>query len=128
MVTIPASSGRIAGLHPGARIIPQTEIEKRLVEAQRINQDIASSENFQLPDELKAADLNLQIKGCNFEVAEVLERDLRLGIPPIPALMVIPGNIGYLNQFFSVQIFTENASPSGSSLSVFNRGKTDSPP
>jgi hypothetical protein len=25
--------------------------------------------------------------------------------------MVIPGNIGYLNQFFSVQIFTENAAP-----------------
>jgi hypothetical protein len=34
--------------------------------------------------------------------------------------MVIPGNIGYLNQFFSVQIFTENAAPLGSGLSVLN--------
>ncbi len=34
--------------------------------------------------------------------------------------MVIPGNIGYLNQFFSVQIFTENGAPAGSGLSVFN--------
>jgi hypothetical protein len=34
--------------------------------------------------------------------------------------MVIPGNIGYLNQFFSVQIFTENGAPPNSGLSVFN--------
>jgi hypothetical protein len=34
--------------------------------------------------------------------------------------MVIPGNIGFLNQFFSVQIFTENGAPLGSGLSVNN--------
>src|SRR6185295_3556577 len=34
--------------------------------------------------------------------------------------MVIPGNIGFLNQFFSVQIFTENGAPNGSGLSVNN--------
>jgi hypothetical protein len=32
--------------------------------------------------------------------------------------MVIPGNIGFLNQFFSVQIFTENGAPAASGLSV----------
>ncbi|MEO7678208.1 MAG: hypothetical protein ABIV39_15735, partial [Verrucomicrobiota bacterium] len=41
-------------------------------------------------------------------------------IPPIPALLVIPGNIGYLNQFCSVQVFTENGAPNGASLSAFN--------
>ena len=47
-------------------------------------------------------------------------QSLALSIPPIPALMVIPGNIGFLNQFFSVQIFTENGAPVGSGLSVNN--------
>src|SRR5262249_32265762 len=69
---------------------------------------------------LEAAGLNLVVKGCNFELADPTEPKLRLSIPPIPALMVIPGNIGYLNQFFSVQIFTENAAPLGSGLSVLN--------
>lgn len=101
-------------------IIPQSEIQRRLVEAQRINQELAAGGSLQLPDDLRTAGLNIQVKGANFEIVDVAERDLRLGIPPIPALMVIPGNIGYLNQFFSVQIFTENASPIGSGLSVFN--------
>lgn len=101
-------------------IIPAAELEKRLKEAQAINNEIANGGAVQLPDELKGANLNLQIRGANFEIAEVHEKNLRLGIPPIPALMVIPGNIGYLNQFFSVQVFTENAAPAGSGLSVFN--------
>jgi Bacterial Ig-like domain/Carboxypeptidase regulatory-like domain len=101
-------------------LIPAAELEKRLVAAQQINNDLARSDAFTLPPELEAAGLNLEIKGCNFEVAEVTERNLRLGIPPIPALMVIPGNVGYLNQFFSVQIYTENAAPLGSGLSVFD--------
>ena len=42
--------------------------------------------------------------------------------------MVIPGNIGYLNQFFSVQIYTENAAPLGSGLSVFGQPKLNLPP
>ena len=103
-----------------SEIIPRSEIERRLIEAQRINQQLASGENFTLPEELRTPGLNIQVQGANFELAEVEERDLRLKIPAIPALMVIPGNIGYLNQFFSVQIFTENASPVGSGLSVLN--------
>lgn len=101
-------------------IIPAAELEKRLVEAQRINDQLSSRENVPLPPELETAGLNLVVKGCNFELAEPQQQDLRLRIPPIPALMVIPGNIGYLNQFFSVQIFTENAAPLNSGLSVLN--------
>ncbi len=101
-------------------VIPAAELERRLVEAQRINDQLSSRENVPLPPELENAGLNLVIKGCNFELAEPQQQDLRLQIPPIPALMVIPGNIGYLNQFFSVQIFTENAAPVNSGLSVLN--------
>ncbi|HYG23696.1 MAG TPA: carboxypeptidase regulatory-like domain-containing protein [Verrucomicrobiae bacterium] len=101
-------------------VIPAAELERRLVEAQRINDQLTSRENVALPPELETAGLNLVVKGCNFELAEPSSPRLRLDIPPIPALMVIPGNIGYLNQFFSVQIFTENAAPQNSGLSVLN--------
>jgi hypothetical protein len=120
-ITIPVRFPVVSPDFTQAReIIPQAEIYRRLVEAERINQELAANGNLQLPEELRAAGLNIQVKGANFEMVDVPERNLRLSIPPIPALMVIPGNIGYLNQFFSVQIFTENASPLGSGLSVFN--------
>jgi len=99
-------------------IIPAAELQELLAEAEQINQqiDLASV----LPPDLETARLNIDIKGINFQVVDALERDLTLTIPPIPAIMVVPGNIGFLNQFFSVQIFTENASPIGSGLSAFN--------
>ena len=98
-------------------VIPQAELEARLVQAALINQQLGSAN---LPPELEQSQLNIEVQGINFQLAEVKDVDLALKVPPIPALMVIPGNIGYLNQFFSVQIFTENAAPSGSALSVFN--------
>ena len=71
-----------------------------------------------LPPELETSQLNIEIRGINFQFVEDGESDLALRIPPIPALMIMPGNIGFLNQFFSVMIFTENAAPAGSGLSV----------
>ncbi len=115
-VRFPVVSPRFTG---NSEIIPAAELEKRLAEAALINQQIAS--DAQLPPELEASQLNLQVQGINFQRADVADADgLGLTIPPIPALVVIPGNIGFLNQFFSVQIFTENASPAGSGLSAFN--------
>lgn len=110
-------------------IIPAAEIEERLKQAAVINQRI-SSEVVQLPPELEVAGLNIQVQGINFQVVEDDgPRDLQLRIPPIPALMVIPGNIGYLHQFFSVQIFTQNGAPIGSGLSVDNlRAQLHLPP
>src|SRR5256885_1610808 len=32
----------------------------------------------------------------------------------IPALLIIPGNVGFLKQFFSAQLFVANGSPGGS--------------
>ncbi|PYK96334.1 MAG: hypothetical protein DME19_20025, partial [Verrucomicrobia bacterium] len=102
-------------------IIPQAELEAKLIKAQEINQQIAASTSTTLPPELQTAGLNIQVQGINFQRVDLGEGpDLTLQIPPIPALMIIPGNIGYLNQFFSVQIFTENAAPPNSGLSVFN--------
>lgn len=97
-------------------IIPVAELLERLAAADLLNQQIA--ESLPLPPEAQVA--GIQIKGIAFQFAEDSEDGVGLSIPPIPALLVIPGNIGFLNQFFSVQVFTENAAPSDSGLSVLN--------
>jgi hypothetical protein len=108
-------------------IIPAAELEKRLAEASILNQQISGA--VELPPELEQSRLNIQVQGINFQPVEMGETDLALRVPPIPALMVIPGNIGFLNQFFSVQIFTENGAPQGSGLSVFDiRAELKLPP
>ncbi|HEX8310771.1 MAG TPA: carboxypeptidase-like regulatory domain-containing protein, partial [Chthoniobacteraceae bacterium] len=97
-------------------LIPAAELEERLRQAEEINNDLAG--NVVLPKELETANLDIEIKGINFQAVDEDGGDVGLKIPPIPALMIIPGNIGFLNQFFSVMIFTENGAPQGSGLSV----------
>ena len=41
-----------------------------------------------------------------------------LVMPPIPGVIVIPGDIGFLNQFFSVTLMVGNVAPAGSGLVV----------
>jgi uncharacterized repeat protein (TIGR01451 family) len=38
----------------------------------------------------------------------------------VPAVLVIPGNVGYLKQFFSAQLFVANGAPAGSGLTLRN--------
>jgi hypothetical protein len=98
-------------------IVPAAELEERLAQAEALNNQVASTVG--LPEELERVLPDIQIKGLNMEFGGGGgDEDLALQIPPIPALMVIPGNIGFLNQFFSVQIYTENAAPLNSGLSV----------
>ena len=97
-------------------IIPAAELEERLKQAEAANRDIG--EKLQLPEAVRLA--SIQVQPVNFQVTEEGDGASALQIPPIPALLVIPGNIGFLNQFFSVQVFTENAAPGGSGLSVAN--------
>ncbi|HSH09270.1 MAG TPA: hypothetical protein VK995_02710, partial [Oceanipulchritudo sp.] len=97
-------------------LIPTAELEERLAYAEKVNQDIAAT--LRLPEELTTTQTGIVLKGINFQRVEEKDIELGLEIPPIPALMLIPGNIGFLNQFFSVMIFTENGAPEGSGLSV----------
>lgn len=110
-------------------LIPADQVEAKLQQAAAINQQIAASV-VQLPPQLQTAGLNIQVQGLNFQVADPGDpATLGLAIPPIPALMVIPGNIGFLHQFFSVKIFTENGAPAGSGLAVDNvQAHLDLPP
>jgi len=115
-ITFPVVSPKFVD---SVELIPAAELEEKLAQAAVINSQIAAT--TELPPEFEVSQLNIQVQGINFQVVDPGEDEpLGLHIPPIPALMVIPGNIGYLNQFFSVQIFTENAAPRGSGLSVYN--------
>jgi len=112
---------RLPVIAPGFRqtteIIPAAELEERLANVKRINQQL--SQELRLPPALERVMPNLQVQGVNMQFGGGDgDGDLALQIPPIPALMVIPGNIGFLNQFFSVMIFTENSAPRDSGLSV----------
>jgi hypothetical protein len=47
----------------------------------------------------------------------------------IPSVLVIPGNVGYLKQFFSAQLYVTNDTPGGANLSVDNvSGTINLPP
>jgi hypothetical protein len=98
-------------------LIPRAELDELLAKADAANVELGLG--VTLPQRLVATGLDLEIKGINFQFVEPVESDgLGLAVPPIPGLLVIPGKIGLLNQFFSVQLFTENAAPAGSGLSV----------
>lgn len=47
------------------------------------------------------------------EIQEAIPRDLR-----IPGLLVVPGDVGFLNQFFSALLLVSNGAPPGSGLVV----------
>ena len=94
--------------------IPEAEVFARIAEAESINREMEQPE---LPQELRVPGLDIQMMGVNFQ-------RVRDGIPRetvgdgLTGLVVIPGRIGFLNQFFDVQVYVTNGSPSGSGLSV----------
>lgn len=97
-------------------VISVAERQARLVEAEQMNDRLGQA--LRLPEPLELPGLNMQIKAINFHRASVDEGDDLGGDDLIPALVVIPGNVGFLNQFFSVQVFTANAAPARSGISV----------
>lgn len=99
-------------------IISDAELEERLVIASRLNRELAQT--IKLPPALNLPGFHVQVAGANFEkVGDGLGESERR-MPPIPAFLVMPGHVGFLNQFFSVQVYTANASPLQSGISVHN--------
>lgn len=114
--TIPFRLPVVAPKHkPSTEIIPADELEERLVTARRINRELA--QRLTLPPELNLPRLNIHIEGLNFQAVRG-DGEAEIDAPSIPGLLVIPGNIGFLNQFFSVQVFAANAAPVGSNITV----------
>ncbi len=65
------------------------------------------------------ANPNLVAKPIVFvPVMPTLEGEDPIELPPIPALLVFPGNIGFLHQFFQALLIVTNGAPEGSSLTV----------
>src|SRR5262249_50214600 len=72
-----------------------------------------------IPDTLKIQTQvpNLTVIGFSIK----MPRDVKgqnFFVPPIPGVIVIPGDIGFLNQFFSVMLMVSNVAPDGSKLVV----------
>ncbi len=59
---------------------------------------------------------NLQVVGFTLGIPEL--KGKKLSVPPIPGIVVIPGDIGFLNQFFNVTLMVGNVAPLGSNLVV----------
>ena len=72
-----------------------------------------------IPDSLKRLQTqipNLNVQGFTLKVPDVAGQNFY--VPPIPGVVVIPGDIGFLDQFFSVMLMVGNVAPAGSNLVV----------
>ncbi len=72
-----------------------------------------------IPDTLAIAQIrmpNLAVRGFVLGVEQ--HEAQAFAVPPIPGVIVIPGDIGFLNQYFSVMLMVGNAAPQGSGLVV----------
>ncbi len=65
---------------------------------------------------------NISISGFMMSVAEVAPGEEKYvgELPPIPGILVIPGNIGFLHQYFSALSIVSNGAPEQSNLVVTN--------
>ena len=72
-----------------------------------------------IPDTLKVQTLvpNLSVTGFTLQY-DAVEGAQDFWVPPIPGVIVIPGDIGFLNQYFSVMLMVGNVAPLGSRLVV----------
>ena len=62
---------------------------------------------------------NLMLTGFSLKMPPEM-KDKELELPPINGVIIIPGNIAFLNQFFSVILQATNVAPDGSGLNLEN--------
>jgi hypothetical protein len=72
-----------------------------------------------IPDTLRIQSRipNLSVKGFTLTLSGGAQSQ-DFYVPPIPGVIVIPGDIGFLNQYFSVMLMVANVAPGGSNLVV----------
>ncbi|MBN2369323.1 MAG: carboxypeptidase regulatory-like domain-containing protein [Vicinamibacteria bacterium] len=71
----------------------------------------------------------LTVDGDNDSGGGGMPSSAGLGDIRIPSVLVIPGNVGYLKQFFSAQLFVANGAPLGSGLLLKDiEGEIEMPP
>ena len=102
----PAGGAADAGV-PAAAARPRAAVIEQLT---AINQKLRGLET-QLPPQFDRPGLNFSIAALPFFPVEDDGGIPDLGIPPITGLVVIPGNVAFLNQFFSVLLMVTNVAP-----------------
>ena len=61
---------------------------------------------------------NVSVSGLLLRIEDSDPEIASLHIPPLPGVVIIPGNVAYLNQFFSVMLMVSNVAPGASNLVV----------
>ena len=80
-----------------------------------INQQLATTQTT-LPPEFDRPGLNFSIAALPFFPVLEDADDPLFSIPPVTGIIFIPGNVAFLNQFFSVVLMVSNAAPDGTPL------------
>lgn len=74
------------------------------------------SQLVQLPPELERPGINFSIAALPFYPVREEDEEEKPFAAPITGLVLIPGNVAYLNQFFSVLAMVTNVAPDGTPL------------
>lgn len=80
-----------------------------------VNQQLAALQTA-LPPQFDRPGLNFSIAALPFFPVIEDGDDPGFDIPPVTGLVVIPGNVAFLNQFFSVVLMVTNVAPDGTPL------------
>lgn len=104
---------------PTPEFLQQRPTRAQIVEQlAAVNQRLRGLETA-LPPQFDRPGLNFSIAALPFfPVPEDDGGIPDLGIPPITGLVVIPGNVAFLNQFFSVLLMVTNVAPDGTVLEL----------
>lgn len=93
---------------------PTREVLVRQLTA--VNQQLAETLTT-LPPQFDRPGLNFSIAALPFfPVLEEDNGDPAFGVPPVTGIVFIPGNVAFLNQFFSVILMVSNVAPDGTPL------------
>jgi hypothetical protein len=111
-ITLPAAL-------PTATLLSTLPRERVVVELAAVNRQLQTT-LADLPPQLDRPGLNFSIAPLPFFVVLDEEEEPPFDIPPITGLIVIPGNVAFLNQFFSVMLMVSNVAPDATPLVVRN--------
>ena len=119
-VGIATSSGQIPLIVPVIVPTSQTVQQTPTIEASP-SVSIPPPSSVEIPPDAPQSAVeipqNLEVKPFMMEVDEP-EKVAKIQLPPIPGVLVIPGNIGFLHQYFSALALVSNGAPQQSGLTI----------
>lgn len=100
-------------------LVPPKDVQQTVQTLQGIDVPVLRGLQTIIPDTLRiqARIPNLSVVGFTLKLDQQAQSQ-DFYVPPIPGVIVIPGDIGFLNQFFSVMLMVANVAPEGSNLVV----------